>query len=734
MSSIHLTRLSSHLRRFPPVLRTTGLLSVLVLAATAALGDSLAGAPKYPATRTGDVVDDYFGTRVPDPYRWLEDLDSTDTAAWIAAQNKVTFAYLENLPQREAIRKRLTELWDYRRTGLPVLEAGQLWFSQNAGLQRQAPVYRQTGFDAKAMLVIDPNQLSPDGSVALAQWSPSPDGRWLAYSSAAGGSDIEDIHVRDLTTGKDLGEVVLHVKFSDISWTRDSKGFFYSRFKGTESSADFAATVAFHQVWYHWVVGGKPDRLIFERPEHSSEVLHASLSDDGRWLYLTAFSGSIGNRLWVADLGKPSNPDLGARAVAMAADEDAKHVPLGVIGRTVYLYTTFQAPKGRIVAATVGEGDRSKWRTVVAEATDPIAAPDLGETTALVGDRIAVVYLVDVQSRVRLFGLDGTAKAEVPLPEPGSVISMSARNDGHDLYLRFSSYLRPTTIFRYDLRRAALEPFHEPDSKFDASRYETKALFYQSRDGTKVPIFVTLRKGAVLDGSHPTVLYGYGGFNISMSPWFSPAVAGWLDLGGVYAVANIRGGGEYGEEWHRAGTRERKQNVFDDFIAAANFLVREKYTTSSRLAAMGGSNGGLLVAATMIQQPSLFAVALPQVGVLDMMRYHTFSAGPLWTDDYGSSDDPKGAQYLLAYSPLHNLKAGTCYPATLITTADRDDRVVPSHSFKFAAALQAAQGCAKPTLIRIEVAGSHGYRPTDRIIAEAADMWAFALANMQIGN
>ena len=418
----------------------------------------------------------------------------------------------------------------------------------------------------------------------------------------------------------------------------------------------------------------------------------------------------------------------------MATEEDAIHTLLGVINGTAYLYTTFGAPKGRIVAAKVGESDRSKWRTVVAEGKDPIAAPTFGSNAVLVGDRIAVVYLVDVQSRIRTFGLDGTARAEVPLPEPGSVISITARNDGHDIYFRFSSYLRPTTVFRYGPHSAAPEPFHAPESQFDSSRYETRALFYQSRDGTKVPIFVTLRKGAALDGSHPTVLHGYGGFNVSEVPRFSPAVAGWLELGGVYATANIRGGGEYGEAWHEAGKRERKQNVFDDFIAAANFLVREKYTTSSRLAIEGGSNGGLLVAATMIQQPALFAVALPEVGVLDMMRFHKFSAGPFWTDDYGSSDDAKGAQYLLAYSPLHNLKAGTCYPATLITTADRDDRVVPSHSFKFAAALQAAQGCARPTLIRIEVAGSHGYRPTDRIIAEAADMWAFALANMQTGN
>jgi prolyl oligopeptidase len=391
------------------------------------------------------------------------------------------------------------------------------------------------------------------------------------------------------------------------------------------------------------------------------------------------------------------------------------------------------APRGRIVAAEIGNPDRSKWRTVVPEGKDAIVEGG----AELVGERFAVVYLADVQSRVRLFGLDGSPKGEIALPEPGSVTGtaggtsgLSANNDGSDLFLNFVSFLRPATIYRYDLGKGSLEPFHPPQSPFDASKFETRALFYTSKDGTRVPLFVTLKKGAKLDGSHPTVLFGYGGFNISVVPNFSPAMAGWLEMGGVYAVANLRGGGEYGSEWHKAGTKERKQNVFDDFIAAAEFLVREKYTTPSRLAIRGGSNGGLLVAATMIQRPDLFAVALPAVGVLDMLRYHKFSAGPFWAADYGSADDPKAVDYLLAYSPLHNLKAGTCFPATLITTADRDDRVVPSHSFKFAAALQKAQGCPRPTLIRVEVAGSHGYRPTDRVIAEFADLWAFTLANM----
>ena len=707
------------------------------LCAVPALADSPTvtpqATPAYPPTRSGDTVDDYFGRKIADPYRWLEDLDSKETADWVAAQNKVTFAYLDSLPKREAIRKRLTELWDYQRTNLPFREAGQIWYQQNSGLQRQAPLYRQAGPGDKPALVIDPNALSPDGSVQMAQWSPSPDGRHLAYSLAPGGSDVQDVHVRDLATGQDLAGVVRNVKFSGIAWTRDGKGFFYSRYKGTEASADFADALEFHQVWYHAIDGSAPDRLVFERPEAPKDFVGGSVSDDGRWLYLWTASGSMGNRLWIADLRSATSPDLAAKPVVVAPEEDAFYTPLGVIGGELYLYTTYGAPKGRIVAAKIGESDRARWRTVVPEGKDPIVENGV----VVARDRIAVVYLADVQSRVRLFGLDGAAHGEIPLPEPGSVTGtssgqggLSARNDGDEIYLNFVSYLRPATIYRYDLKRGALEPFHPPQSPFDASKYETRTLFYTSKDGTRVPLFVTLRKGTKLDGSHPTLLYGFGGFNISMVPNFSPAVAGWLEMGGVYAVANLRGGGEYGSEWHKAGTRERKQNTFDDFIAAGEYLVREKYTTPSRLAIRGGSNGGLLVAASMLQRPDLFAVALPAVGVLDMLRYHRFSAGPFWAADYGSADDPKAVDYLLAYSPLHNLKPGTCYPATLITTADRDDRVVPSHSFKFAAALQKAQGCTKPTLIRVEVAGSHGYRPTDRVIAEIADVWAFALANL----
>jgi len=534
-----------------------------------------------------------------------------------------------------------------------------------------------TAPQAKPSLVLDPNTLSPDGSVQMAQWSPSPDGRHLAYTLAPGGSDVQDIHVRNLKTGQDLPTVVRNVKSSGLSWTKDGRGFFYSRYKGTEASADFADALEFHQVWYHALDGDTADRLVFERPEHPKDFVGGEVSDDGRWLYLATASGSMGNRLWVADLGSAMQPDLAARPVTVAPEEDAFYQPLGVVGKTLYLYTTYQAPRGRVVALTIGETDRAKWRTVVPETKDVI--DDGG--TALVGDHISVVYLADVQGRVRLFALDGTPKGEIALPEPGSVSGLQGRNDGREIYFSFTSFLRPATVYRYDLKTRALEPFHPPTSTFDSSKYETRALFYTSQDGTRVPLFVTLRKGTKLDGSHPTMLFGTAA---STSPWSRTSRRPWR-AGSRWAAstrsptcAARRVRLRVAQGRHEGAQAERVRRLH----RCGRVLVREKYTAPSRLAIRGGSNGGLLVAATMIQRPDLFAVALPAVGVLDMLRYHKFSVGPFWAADYGSSDDPKALDYLLAYSPLHNLKPGTCYPATLITTADRDDRVVPSHSFQ----------------------------------------------------
>ncbi len=700
-------------------LGTVALVSTLFGSVTKAAAQQL----HYPAAPQGTVVDNYFGRSVADPYRPLEDLDAPPTKAWVDSENVLTFGYLARIARRDSIRARLTALWNYPRVSVPVREAGRVWFRKNSGLQRQSVLYSEASLQGQPALVLDPNALSPDGSIAVAQWSVAPDGRTLGYTTAVGGSDLQDIHLRELATGRELPDVVARVKFTGISWTRDGRGFYYSRFRGSAERANLRDANTHHQLFYH-VLGGGPERLVFERQDDSTAGVNGAVSDDGRWLFIFSSSGTSNNRLWLADLKDAQRPDLAARPQPVVTAEDAANAPLGVVGRTLYLFTNWQAPKGRIVAAAVGDSNRAHWRTVVPE------GPDVMNETLLVGDRLIVTYLVDVQTRLRLFDLGGVARGEVALPDVGSAASLSGRNDGGDFFFVFTSYLLPATVYRYDLRSGRLEPFQPAKAAFDASPYETRATFYQSKDGTRVPIFVVARKGVARDGSHPTLLYGYGGFDISLQPFFSPAVATWLELGGVYAVANLRGGAEYGEAWHHAGMRDKKQNVFDDFLAAAEFLEHEGYASPRTLAIQGGSNGGLLVGAAMTQRPELFGVALPAVGVMDMLRYQRFTGGQFWAEEYGSSDDSSAVRYLLAYSPLHNLKPGTCYPATLVTTADHDDRVVPSHSFKFAATLQAAQGCDRPVLIRVETAGSHGYRPTDRVIAEIADEYAFALANL----
>ena len=701
---------------------------LLITAALAAILPSAADAqrPSYPVAARDSVVERYGAHQVPEPFRWMEDLNSPQVKAWVDAENAVTFAYLGALPLRDTLRARLTALWNYPRVGAPVREAHQLFFRENSGLQRQSVLFREATLEGPPRELLDPNRLSPDGSIAVAQWSVSPDGRYLAYTTAAGGSDLQDIHLRVIATGRDLAEVVPRVKFSGISWTKDGRGFLYERFRGSAASANLRDANTYHQVWYH-AVGGHADRMVFDRPHDGNDGVGGWVSDDGRWLFTSSASGTSNNRLWMADLGAPAHPNLRAPLRVVAPEEDAIHSPLGVVGDTLFLYTTWHAPKGRIVAMPLGDTARSQWRDVVPEGNDPI-----GEVL-LVGTRIAVTYLVDVQSRLRLFDLAGRSTGEVALPEVGTAEGLSGRTDGTDFFFTFTSYLRPASVYRYDLASGTLSTFRPAHTPFDGSAYETRATFYRSKDGTRVPIFITARKGTALDGTHPTLLYGYGGFDVNIQPSYSPAVAAWLERGGVYAVANLRGGSEYGEAWHHAGMRGLKQNVFDDFIAAGQFLIHEGYTTPAHLAIQGASNGGLLVGAAMTERPDLFAVALPAVGVMDMLRYQKFTGGQFWADEYGSSDDSSAVEWLLKYSPLHNLRAGTCYPATLVTTADHDDRVVPSHSFKFTATLQTAQGCARPTLIRVETSGSHGYRPTDKVIAEIADEYAFALANLAVG-
>ena len=675
-----------------------------------------------PDTPRGDVVEHYHGTRIADPYRWMEDLDAPAVADWVGAQNAVTTSYLAALPLRGHFRERLTALWDYARTGIPQLEGGRLFYSRNSGLQRQAPVYMRAALDAEPELVLDPNLISADGSVSLAQYTPSPDAKLLAYALAEGGADWRTIRVRDIASGRDLADEVRWMRFSGIAWTRDGKGFFYSRYPEPPANKVLEAPLSGHALYYHRI--GTPqadDVLVYQRPDLAGWVIGGSVTEDGRYLLITLAKGAgNNNRLHYADLADPLAPRLDAPVRALVEGDDAEYAPIGNVGALLYIRTDQGAPNRSIVAVDMRAPDPANWRTIVPEQAHAL------ENVALVGGRLAGQDLVDVSSRLRLFALDGTPQQEIDLPGVGSVFGLSGRQDSREVWYAFSSPLMPTTVFRYDPAMHRSTAFEPPEAPIDASRYETTAGFATSRDGTRVPFFMTARKGLRRDSANPVMLYGYGGFSVSTLPAYRADVPAWLELGGVWVTANLRGGAEYGEAWHRAGMLGNKQRVFDDFVAVAQQLVSESITSPARLGMMGGSNGGLLVATVANQRPDLFAAALPAVGVFDMLRFDRFTGGKLWVEEYGSAGNAAQFPFLLAYSPLHNLKPGTCYPATLVTTADHDDRVVPSHSFKYTAALQAAQGCARPALIRVEVAGSHNYRPTDRLIAERADQWAFA--------
>jgi prolyl oligopeptidase len=695
----------------------------------------LAGAPvlvqsqktAYPASRKGDVVDDYHGTKIADPYRWMEDLDSKEVAEWIAAQNKVTFAHLEKLPMREHFKKRITELWDYPKTTVPVREGGKLFYRKNSGLQRQAPLYMRDSLSAPPALVLDPNTMWPDGSVSLEQPTPSHDAKFLAYGMAEGGADWRTLKVRDLTTGRDLSDEVKWMRFSGISWTNDNKGFFYSRYPEPPKGKVLEAALSGQAIYYHRV--GTPqaqDQLIYERKDLPTWFVGGAVTEDGRYLLISLSKGSDNNnRLYYADLGDPKQPTITAPVKPLVETDTAEFTPFGNVGPVLYLRTDRDAPNRKVIALDVRNPQPSAWKTIVPERPRQAI-----EGFALIGGRVVLEHLVDVESRVSLFRLDGQPEGEIALPGTGTLAGLSGREDTSDIFYTFTSPLYPTTVFAYDPASKRSTPFEAAKPAIDISRFETLKLFATSKDGTRVPYFVTARKGLQKNGNNPTMLYGYGGFSVSQMPTYRPDVPAWLELGGVWVTANMRGGAEYGEAWHKAGMLEKKENVFDDFIAVAEHLVKEGYTSSAKLGIMGGSNGGLLVGAVMEQRPDLFAVTLPAVGVMDMLRYDRFTGGRAWVTEYGSSSDPEQFKFLIKYSPLHNLKAGTCYPATLITTADHDDRVVPSHSFKFAAALQAAQGCDKPVLIRVETQASHGYRPTDKRIAELADQWAFVAAQM----
>jgi prolyl oligopeptidase len=697
---------------------------------------ALAQAPslQYPPTRRAEQVDEYHGTRVADPYRWLEDVTSAETRAWTDAQNALTRSYLDAIPERPRIRTTLTQLWDYPKYYVPVRRNGRIFYFENSGLQNQPVYYVRDRDSDEERALLDPNTLSSDGTVAVSTVAPSPDGSLLGYGVATSGSDWQEFRIREVRSARDLADTLRWIKFSSIAWTKDNRGFFYSRFDTPadaeqRSGATRAAANRGHKVYYHRV--GTPqasDQLILERPDNPDWLFRTEVSDDGQYAVITISQGSDERtRLYFIDLSRARRPAVGNPVVRLLDDFDASYDFVHSEGMIFYVRTNHQAPNSRLVAIDINARRPSAWRTVIPNGPDALVAADV------IGRRIVATYLADARSSVRIFSLRGGPQGELSLPGIGAVSGINGERADRDFFYSFTSFLQAPTVYLFDLERRTNLLYRQPTVAFDPSRYETKQVFVTSRDGTRLPMFVTARRGLALDGRNPTLMYAYGGFNISMTPAFSPTTLAWLDLGGVYAVPNLRGGGEYGRAWHEAGMLERKQNVFDDFIAAAEFLVREGYTTPSRLAISGGSNGGLLVGAAMTQRPDLFGVALPAVGVMDMLRYHKFTIGWAWASEYGSADEPAAFKYLLAYSPLHNIKPGTCYPATLVTAADHDDRVVPGHSFKFAAALQAAQGCDRPALIRIETKAGHGAgKPTSKQLEEATDRLTFLARNLNV--
>ena len=684
-------------------------------------------APKYPQPRKGDVSDNYFGTTVADPYRWMEDLNAPELKPWVEAENAVTFKYLDALPLRDRLKTRITELWNYPKVSVPRYEGRHWFYTRNSGLQRQSVVFTRETLNGSETVALDPNSLSPDGAIALSGFIPAPDAQHFAYGQSEGGSDWSTYYVRELSSGKQLPDVIRWVKFSSLDWTEDGKGFFYGRYPEPRAGKALEDAVRDKKIYYHALgTAQSADHLIYERKEEPSLFIDADTDETGRYLFLSTNKGTSNkNELFVKDLSSPLAPKLDAPVRPLYPGHTAAYEPLGVVNGTLYLLTDRDAPNKKVVAVPLDRPDAANWKTVVAESRHSI------DTARLVAGKLAVNALVDAASDVRFYNLDGTAAGQIATPGLGAVNGPFGKFARQEVFYTFTSPLSPSTVFRYDMTSGTSTPFEPARLTFDPSQYATERVFAASKDGTRVPMFITHRKDLKKDGMNPAMLYGYGGFDIATLPTFRSDVPAWLERGGVWATANMRGGSEYGEAWHEGGMFEKKQHVFDDFIAAAEYLVRERYASPATLGIMGGSNGGLLVGAVEEQRPDLFAVALPAVGVMDMLRYHRFTGGAAWATEYGSSANAKDFAYLYKYSPLHNVKAGTCYPATLVTTADHDDRVVPSHSFKFTATLQAAQACNKPVLIRIETQGSHGYRPTDKRIAELADEWAFALANMK---
>ncbi|HEY1770488.1 MAG TPA: prolyl oligopeptidase family serine peptidase [Chthoniobacterales bacterium] len=678
------------------------------------------GAPKglhYPPARKGDQIDDYHGTKVADPYRWLEDPDSPESRKWIEAENKLTFKFLDTIPARPAIKAQLKTLWDYEKFGVPEKEQSRFFYTKNSGLQNQSVVYTTEDLSKPAKELLDPNKLSKDGTIALGGSAVSDDAKFFAYGLATAGSDWQEWKVRDVATDKDTSDDLKWVKFSGAAWKKDSSGFFYSRYDEPKGENKLRAQVFNQKVYFHTL--GAPqsqDQLVYERSDHKDWLFGERVTEDGRYLIIEVNQGtSPKNRVFYQDLSQPN-----AKVIELLANGDAAWHFIGNDGATFWFRTDQNASLGRIVAVETSRPAPVQPNELVPESGDEL------ESVSLVGEHFVAVYLQDAHAAVKLFKLDGAPDGEIALPGLGTVEGFTGKRADRETFFSFTSFTTPPAIYRYDFDAGKSAPLFVPKLKFHPSDYTTEQVFYTSADGTKVPMFISSKKGLKKNGRNPTYLYGYGGFDISVTPTFSPSSIVWMEMGGIYAVANLRGGGEYGEKWHEAGMKHEKQNVFDDFIAAAQYLIDSHYTSTPKLAIGGGSNGGLLVGACLTQRPDLFGAAAPAVGVMDMLRFQKFTIGWAWTSDYGNSDNAEDFPYLYAYSPLQHIAPGTKYPATFITTADHDDRVVPAHSFKFAATLQADQAGPAPILIRIETRAGHGAgKPTSKIIDEIADRWAF---------
>jgi len=680
----------------------------------------------YPETATVDHVDNYHGNDIADPYRWLEDdvRESDAVKSWVDAQNEVTFAYLAAIPERKLIAKRMRELWDYERFTLPRKAGNRYFYKHNEGLQNQGVLYTQSSLDGDAELLIDPNTWSDDGTVALAGYYPSKDGSHIAYTIQDGGSDWREAKVMNVETGAVLDDHLEWLKFTGLSWTADGSGFYYSRYPATAAEEKYQSLNKNMKVYLHRIgTSQDEDEVVYERPDNPDWGPRGEVTDDGEHLVITISVGTDDRYSIVhQDLTDPE-----AELVTIIEGFDYDYSLIGNIGSELYFRTNNGAPKNRLITIDVNQPDPQNWREVIPEAEDVL------DDVNLVGGRIIAEYMQDAWSVVKIFELDGSEAGVVDLPGIGSAYGFNGKLDDPETFFGYASFNMPSTIKRLDVSTGDVEVFKQPEVDFDPDDYQVEQVFYASKDGTRVPMFISHRKDVVPDGNRPTMLYGYGGFNISIQPSYSTTRLAWMEMGGIYAVANLRGGGEYGEEWHQAGTRLNKQNVFDDFIAAGEYLIENNYTNSDKLAIFGGSNGGLLVGAVTNQRPELFGAAIAAVGVMDMLRFHRFTAGRFWTDDYGSADNPDEFVALRAYSPYHNIRNGAEYPAILVTTADTDDRVVPGHSFKYAAAIQKAQGGDAPVLIRIETRAGHGAGvPTDKVIEDYADRWAFLVRNLDM--